>query len=63
MPLLPGNYGAYYAGLRDAIIGSAPNPVTPAQAIAVMALIELGRHSAVQRRELPTPALDSLTPG
>ena len=63
VPLLPGNYSAYYAGVRDAIISGAPNPVTPAQAITVMALIELGRDSAAQRRELPTPALASLTPG
>jgi predicted dehydrogenase len=62
-PLQRGHYGAYYAGLRDAILGLAPNPVTPAQAIAVMALIERGQQSAAQRRELPTPALNDLTPG
>ncbi len=62
-PLQRGNYGAYYAELRDAIFGLAPNPVTPAQAIVVMALIERGQQSAAQRRELPTPALNDLTPG
>ncbi len=61
-PVQPGNYGAYYAGLRDTILGAGPNPVTPAQAVAVMALIELGRQSAAERRELPVPALAELTP-
>lgn len=56
-PILPGHYGAYYAGLRDAIQAGAPNPVAAAQAVAVMALIELGVQSAEQRRELPAPAL------
>ena len=55
-PVLPGNYGAYYAGLRDAILGLAPNPVTAQQAMDVMALIELGLQSANQRRELATVA-------
>ena len=43
-PLLniPGNYPAYYAAVRDAIAGIAENPVPAADAIAVMALIELG---------------------
>jgi len=62
-PVLAGNYGAYYAGLRDAIHGEGPNPVTPAQAMAVMALIELGRDSAQQRRELAPPPLNEVVAG
>lgn len=56
-PVQAGNYGAYYAGVRDAIRGEGPNPVTPAQAIAVMVLIELGLQSAEQRCELVPPPL------
>ena len=62
-PALPGCYGAYYAALRDAIHGSGPNPVPPEDALAVMALIELGQLSARERREVPTPPRESLTEG
>ncbi|MCW7536600.1 Gfo/Idh/MocA family oxidoreductase, partial [Aquabacterium sp. A7-Y] len=49
---LPGNYLAYYAALREALHGRAPNPVTATEAIRVMALIEAGRQSATSRREV-----------
>lgn len=54
-PLLniPGNYPAYYAAVRDAIAGIAENPVPAADAIAVMALIELGLESARLQQALP----------
>ena len=42
LPLRPGCYGDYYAALRDALRGGTPNPVTPEQACAVMALVEAG---------------------
>lgn len=51
--LQAGDYPRYYAGVRDAIRGDGPNPVPAAQAIEVMALIELGRRSDAERRELP----------
>ena len=35
-----GDYRRYYAGMRDAIAGRAPNPVLPIQALAVMAVLE-----------------------
>ncbi|MEL5410372.1 oxidoreductase [Serratia nevei] len=54
-PLLniPGNYPAYYAAVRDAIAGIGENPVSAADAIAVMALIELGLESARLQQALP----------
>ncbi|MCW5662725.1 MAG: oxidoreductase [Piscinibacter sp.] len=42
LPLQPGRYGDYYAGIRDALRGTAPNPVPPDQAVAVMALLGAG---------------------
>jgi predicted dehydrogenase len=41
----PGNYPAYYAGIRDAILGRGPNPVTVEEAVAVMTLLEAGIQS------------------
>jgi predicted dehydrogenase len=58
VPSLPGDYPAYYAALRDAILGRGPNPVPPEQAIQVMGLIELGRHSFEQRRTLDVKNAD-----
>lgn len=49
---LPGNYPAYYAGIRDALNGSGENPVPASQAIQVMELIELGIESAKHRSTL-----------
>lgn len=49
---LPGNYPAYYAGIRDALTGNGENPVPAAQAIQVMELIELGIESAKKRATL-----------
>jgi len=47
-----GAYQEYYRRLRDAILGRGPNPVPPAQAIAVMRLLEAGRRSHAERREI-----------
>lgn len=47
-----GAYPEYYRRLRDAILGLAPNPVPPAEAIAVMQLLEAGRRSDAERREI-----------
>jgi scyllo-inositol 2-dehydrogenase (NADP+) len=44
--------GAFYAAVRDAIAGLAPNPVPPDEAIAVMELLEAGEASAAERREI-----------
>ncbi|HEU4327219.1 MAG TPA: oxidoreductase [Roseiflexaceae bacterium] len=51
LPTLPGDYPAYYAGLRDAILGRGPAPVTAAEGVAVMELIALGLRSSAERRE------------
>lgn len=53
LPTLPGDYPAYYAGLRDAILDGGPAPVTAAEGVAVMELIGLGLRSSAERRELP----------
>ena len=49
---LPGNYPAYYAGIRDALNGIGENPVPAGQAIQIMELIELGIESAKHRTAL-----------
>jgi predicted dehydrogenase len=56
LPLRPGRQGAFYAAVRDALRGEADNPVPPAQATAVMALIELGMHSHRETRECSADA-------
>jgi len=47
-----GAYQEYYRQLRDAILDGAPNPVPPDEAIAVMELLEAGRRSSDERREV-----------
>ncbi|MBB3176601.1 oxidoreductase [Variovorax sp. Sphag1AA] len=54
LPTKAGNYVAYYAALRDAILGNGPNPVSPEQAVELMELLDLGRQSATEGRALPT---------
>lgn len=49
-PAPAGDYPAYYAAIRDAIRGERDNPVTPAQATTVMAVIEAGLSSSSQGR-------------
>ena len=45
-----GNYLGYYAAIRDAIGGERAVPVTPAQATALMAIIEAGIRSSEEGR-------------
>lgn len=52
-PTRAGDYVAYYAAVRDAILGQGPNPVPPEQAVALMELLDLGRRSAEEGRALP----------
>ncbi|MHB0774624.1 oxidoreductase [Halomonas sp. WWR20] len=53
IPTLPGDYLAYYAGVRDAILGRQPNPVPAEEAMAVMRVIEAGLRSAQDGRVRP----------
>ncbi|HZV37818.1 MAG TPA: oxidoreductase [Pseudoxanthomonas sp.] len=46
LPCPRGDQRLYYAGIRDAIHGLAIPPVTDAQALAVMAVLEAGTESA-----------------
>ena len=48
-----GDYPAYYAALRDAVLGRGPNPVTPQEALDVMRVLEAGKRSTAERREIP----------
>ncbi|MCP9266917.1 oxidoreductase [Xenorhabdus sp. XENO-1] len=52
IPTLPGNYGAYYAAIRDAIVAGKPNPVTANEAILIMKLIEAGEKSVKEQRTI-----------
>jgi predicted dehydrogenase len=45
-PAPAGDYRRYYAALRDALEGRGPVPVTSAQALAVMAVLEAAARSA-----------------
>jgi predicted dehydrogenase len=46
----PGSYPAYYAGIRDAILGGGPPPVTPQEACGVMSVLEAGSRSSAEGR-------------
>jgi predicted dehydrogenase len=48
-----GDYRLYYMGMRDAIASGAQPPVTAAEGLAVMRLLEIAEQSAMERRELP----------
>jgi len=52
-----GDYSRYYAAVRDALLGRGSNPVTPAQAIAVMAVLEAAFRSAREGKTV-VPDLD-----
>lgn len=58
-PLAPphGDQSRYYAAFRDAVRGHGLNPVTPQQAIAVMAVIEAAITSAAEGKAV-VPALN-----
>ncbi|MGH8061243.1 MAG: oxidoreductase [Pseudoxanthomonas sp.] len=49
---VPGDYARYYAATRDAILHGGPAPVTPQQALEVMAMLEWGLESSTTRREI-----------
>lgn len=51
-PTPAGRYTAYYAAVRDALLGEAPNPVPPEQSLSVMQWLDRARESAMLRREI-----------
>jgi predicted dehydrogenase len=53
IPNLRGSYVDFYSDVRKAILGLAPNPVLPTDAIALIHILELGNLSAESGRELP----------
>lgn len=52
VPAPRGDQSRYYAAFRDAVLGRGANPVTPRQAITVMAVIEAAIASAAQGRAI-----------
>jgi predicted dehydrogenase len=55
IPAPPADQIGYYIGMRDAILGRGPVPVSPESAIAVMALLEASFASGKQGKVLPLP--------
>jgi len=49
---IPGDYRLYYAGVRDALLGKAPAPVTGLDAWRVARLLEWAAESSEKRREI-----------
>jgi len=58
IPVPPADQIAYYLGVRDAILGLSPLPVSPESAIAVMATLETSFASGEQGKVLPIPLSD-----
>jgi predicted dehydrogenase len=54
-----GDYRRYYEAVRDAILGLGPNPVPPAEAIALMAAIAAGEQSAALGRSVALPLTEA----
>jgi predicted dehydrogenase len=52
VPAVPGDQRGYYAALREALLGRAPNPVPPEQGAAVIALIEAATRSESDGRRV-----------
>jgi predicted dehydrogenase len=55
IPLPKGDQRQYYRGIRDAILEQASNPVPPAQAVAVMAVLETAIKSSEKGQVLQLP--------
>ena len=53
VPAIPGDYRTFYAGIRDALLGKAPPPVTGLDAWRVARLLEWATESSDRRREIP----------
>jgi predicted dehydrogenase len=55
VPPAQSDYRAYYANIRDALLGKAEPAVTPQHALDVMQILELARESSAQARTVPWP--------
>lgn len=51
-PLLPGDYGAFYRGFRDAVVEGRAPPVTPEDGVAALRVMDAARQSAETGRRL-----------
>jgi scyllo-inositol 2-dehydrogenase (NADP+) len=51
----PGAYQRYYAALADALLAGGPPPVDPADAVAVLRIIEAARQAHQERRVVAVP--------
>ena len=49
---IPGDYRLFYAGVRDALLGKSPAPVTALEAWRVARVLEWAKESSDQRREI-----------
>lgn len=52
VPSVRGDYPSFYAGVRNALFGWAPLPVTASEALRVMDVLEAGEVSSTQRCEI-----------
>ena len=55
IPPAASDYRAYYANIRDALLGTAAPAVTTQHALNVMRILELARESSVRRCTIPWP--------
>jgi predicted dehydrogenase len=53
VPPAPTDYRAYYANIRDVLLGTAEPAVTPQHALNVMRILELARESSARRCTVP----------
>jgi len=53
VPALIGDYRAYYAGIRDALLGKSAPPVSGIDGWRVARLLEWAQQSSDERREIP----------
>jgi len=55
IPVPPGDQRLFFAAVRDAILHGTPPPVTPREAVAVMAILETSFQSGASGEVLPIP--------
>jgi predicted dehydrogenase len=58
-PIPRGDYRQFYMQLRDAVRGVGSNPVPPAQALAVTAVVETAIRSSAEGRSLALPLTEA----